>query len=247
MSARKLKLVGFSKTQIDFDDDSELASLVAHLDEKFFNKRSEDWHLKFMDEKNKEAFAKSLEEYLVEFGIDFSNDPSISRLYVCDNLLSQAVDVIYNKNENVHNYTSHQVSKLREARISSAESSKNPLNTIDCTETNIRTQIVDLCKSLGIIEHPNPEVMLRAACQFIEENLAEDEIRQRANEEKEAKPRNEFSFKNFPVGLDDQKDAALNSAARCLRLLSVASLRETQTRINETLAAIQNLTMTAKK
>lgn len=51
-----------------------------------------------------------------------------------------------------------------------------------------------------------------------------------------------MDFKDFPTGLPDFQDGVVGVAARIMRLLNIETIRETQTAVNETLVAIQNIT-----
>ncbi|VDO97649.1 unnamed protein product [Heligmosomoides polygyrus] len=95
---------------------------------------------------------------------------------------------------------------------------------------------------LGITDHPDPVVCLKAACIFVNENLNDDVIKERNAERKST-----FGIRSFPLDLPDQKDGAVNACARILRLLNIEALRKTQTSVNETLVAIQNLTIDETK
>ncbi|CAJ0576534.1 unnamed protein product, partial [Mesorhabditis spiculigera] len=247
MSARRLKAVGYPKINFDYDDDSELAALICHLDEQFLKKRPEDWHVAFMDEKNKEAFERKLAEYLSEYGISTSDDeqPAVSRRFICDFLLSHSIDHLYDKTVEAQEFSSDIVRNKRLAKNAASETSQNPYNTINCAEQYYKSRIESMAKLFGIAEHPDPEVTLRACCLFVQQTCS-TKNRERIGKKEGNEDNQLLDIKAFPLGITDLKDPVLDHVARCLRLLSVESLRSTQTIVNETLIAIQNLTAAKK-
>lgn len=96
-----------------------------------------------------------------------------------------------------------------------------------------------LAAKLKVPHHPNHLVQLEAIARIVKERLSPA-----------AKDRQPIVGTPFPFEKGNdivcKEDPALDYPVRILRLLQIQSLRELQTRINETIVAVQNLTANPK-
>ncbi|PAV90617.1 hypothetical protein WR25_12189 [Diploscapter pachys] len=242
--AKKLALVGYDRDYLDLDDDTDLARLICTLDEMHLKKKSEDWAAELLDEKNDERRKEIINEYLTNLGID----PQLGVRIVVDKLLNLAIDRLYETSEVARNLTAASYEEEFERRKRTLKSF-NPLENVDLNSAEFSEHVKRLCDAIGICEHTDNLVRLRAALVFIKKHLSEEAIlehNKRAEAAKTKAPK-QLALNSFPLGIPDQKHASVNVAAKILRLLNIEELRRLQTHINETLAAIQAKTIDMSK
>uniref|UniRef100_A0A0K0DQC0 NR LBD domain-containing protein n=1 Tax=Angiostrongylus cantonensis TaxID=6313 RepID=A0A0K0DQC0_ANGCA len=180
-------------------------------------------------------------------GVGVNAEVSSSRRVIANAVLDVVIDRKYAKCKDAHNLTGAAFREKEESRSAHAQRNQNPLNLIDYSSPEFASKVKDLCQLIGIAEHPDPVVCLKAVCLFVSENLHESIISERNTERKSGYVPNIFELRSFPLDMPDQKHGSLNAAARILRLLNIEALRKTQTNVNETLVAIQNLTIDETK
>lgn len=96
-----------------------------------------------------------------------------------------------------------------------------------------------MASKLKIPHHPNHLIQLEAIARVVKERLSP------SAKDREAIVGTPFPFeKGNDIVFKD--DTSLDYPVRILRLLQIQSLRELQTRINETIVAVQNLTANPK-
>ncbi|KAL6733358.1 hypothetical protein Aduo_004009 [Ancylostoma duodenale] len=245
MSGRKLKVAGFKKEYIDYDDDIDYKSFFCDADAMFFKKKSKEWWTAFKDETDEQKWSEELGKYLADCEVGVST--SQSRKVVANAVLDVIIAKKYDETASIHSLTSVSYLEKEEARLEKSQNKQNPLNLIDYSSPEFAAKVKELCHLLGITDHPDPVISLKAACIFISENLNETIVNERNAEQKSGKVPSTFDLRSFPIDLPDQKDGAVNAAGRILRLLNIEVLRNTQTSVNETLVAIQNLTIDQTK
>ncbi len=96
-----------------------------------------------------------------------------------------------------------------------------------------------MCLLLNIPEHYDPVTTLEAVSVLIQERLVQGGS---VSAEQEGV---DFELKNYELGFSTD-DPALDDASRILRLLHVSELRDLQTRINESIVAVQKITANPK-
>ncbi len=104
-----------------------------------------------------------------------------------------------------------------------------------------------LAKLLKIAPHPDPTVLLSAARIVIQEKLADSATTAKGKDaaSKDADTVKEFKITAKECGFE-LGDPVLNEAAKVLRLLHLQELRQLQTRINEIIVAVQQITANPK-
>lgn len=97
-----------------------------------------------------------------------------------------------------------------------------------------------LANRLKVPHHPNHLIQLEAIARIVHERLSPSAQKYRVP----------ITGKPFPFEKGNDvvcaEDSALDYPVRILRLLQIHSLRELQTRINETIVAVQDLTANPK-
>ncbi|CAD6192205.1 unnamed protein product [Caenorhabditis auriculariae] len=241
MSRRKLKLVEYDRDYIDYEDDDAIRRFVATLEETHLKRRHEDWSAALLDEKDDAKWKAEIDKYIEELGIPKDR----SRKIVVDQLLNISIEQLYKGNENATSLTTSEYRKRAKSLFEKHQNSQNPLNRIDYETPEFAEKVRALCELLGISKHPDPIVSLKAACIYISNNLSDESLR--ALNEDTKKALKMMDIKSFPLGIPQHKLAPVNMAARILRLVNVEQLRAVQTKINETLVAVQDVTIDMSK
>jgi RLL motif-containing protein 1 len=103
-----------------------------------------------------------------------------------------------------------------------------------------------LAKLLQITPHPDPCILLQAIRITIQEKLSESALNNSADSSTNAKQLDKkYTITAKECGFD-LGDPALDEAAKVLRLLHIQELRDLQTRINELIVAVQDITADPK-
>ncbi|WKX93283.1 hypothetical protein Q1695_010933 [Nippostrongylus brasiliensis] len=245
MSGRRLKLIGFKKSFVDYDDDTEYKNFFCEIDNMYFKLKSKEWWETLKAEEDEEKWMSDLSSFLADVGV--REEKSKLRRVIATAVLDVIIGKMYNENEQAQQLTGALYLEKEEARAKQSQNTQNPLNLMDYSSPEFASKVHELCRLLGITEHPNPVVSLKAACLFINDNLNADIIKERNAERKSGKTPDTIELRSFPLDLSEHKDGAVNACARILRLLNIETLRNTQTKVNETLVAIQNLTIDETK
>ncbi|KAG7170879.1 RNA transcription, translation and transport factor protein-like, partial [Homarus americanus] len=106
----------------------------------------------------------------------------------------------------------------------------NPLDALDFQSPEFRDGIIRLTQQLNITPHPDHLITLKAISKLISTRLNHGK----------AYPIFEADL-GFETG-----DYVLNSAGKALRLMYIHDLRELQTKINECIVSVQNITADPK-
>ena len=91
---------------------------------------------------------------------------------------------------------------------------------------------------LQITKHPDHLVTLQAICKLVATRLNPKSLRNPSSVVPEGEP---YPFRDSGLGFDTG-DPVVNDAAKILRLLHIQDMRLPQTRINESIVAIQAVT-----
>ncbi|CAO4363828.1 unnamed protein product [Caenorhabditis nigoni] len=242
MSRRKLRAVEYDRDYVNFDDDTEIRRLIATVEEVHLKRRGENWAAQMLDESDVQKWTPELVQYFRDFGAP----DGCSRAAAVDYVLSAAVEKIYEQKGGDDELSSARLKSEVEKVLEAHKDSQNPLNRLDYTSPKFAENARALCSILGIsAHHPDPKILMKAACLYISENLAEDVIAEETEEV--LKKKKLLDIKDFPIGMVAPKNGAAHFSARLLRLISLKQLRDVSKMINETLVEIQNLTMDMSK
>ncbi|XP_039282283.1 RNA transcription, translation and transport factor protein [Nilaparvata lugens] len=156
-------------------------------------------------------------------------------------LLSHAVRLEYNDNiDKFSTQTSTEVLKNRQNTPKVVSS--NPLDNLDFESEDFKKGVNSLAKLLQITPHPNHLITLRAISKLINQRLTAEAIQ---NVDSVVPKGKAYPFDTVDDGFE-KGNKAVNSASKMLRLLYLHDLRSLQTKINESIVAVQNLTANPK-
>uniref|UniRef100_A0A8R1HKA1 Uncharacterized protein n=1 Tax=Caenorhabditis japonica TaxID=281687 RepID=A0A8R1HKA1_CAEJA len=186
MSRRKLKAVEYDQDYVNLDDDTEIRRLIATLEELHLKRRDENWSSRLLDEHDPVKWTLEMEQYFSEFGAP----AGCSRAAAVDYVLSAAVCRIYEKKG--EDLSLAHLRERAELMLAANRDSQNPLNRLDYTSPQFAENARALCSILGLSDqHSDPKVLMKAACLYIIENLADDVISAEADEQEMKKKINE--------------------------------------------------------
>ncbi|KAJ8974968.1 hypothetical protein NQ317_004805 [Molorchus minor] len=143
------------------------------------------------------------------------------------------------KNRNV--YLKHAVENLKNANVPRVVA-ENPLDNLDFRSKEFTDGINQLAKILKIVSHPDPLITLSAVRKVVTERMSPQRVE---NPQKYILQGTPFPFKDADLGID-LHDPVLNEAAKILRLIYIHDLRDLQTKANELIVAVQNVTANPK-
>ncbi|EZA51948.1 hypothetical protein DMN91_007532 [Ooceraea biroi] len=129
-----------------------------------------------------------------------------------------------------------------EVKIPSIKST-NPLDNLDFDSNDFKTGVSLIAKVLNVPKHSDHLVTLQACSKLVCNKLSADAPKQHNNvTSTKGKPLTAMTVESsFNMG-----DIMLDNAAKGLSLLYIQDLRNLQTKINETIVAVQNITANPK-
>lgn len=154
-------------------------------------------------------------------------------------LLGQAIQNETSKNRNV--YLKHAVENIKTSNVPSVVA-ENPLDKLDFRSTEFGNRVNQLAKTLKIVPYPDPLVTLQAVRKVICTRLTPDCVE---HPDKYIVTGTPYPFQDADLGFD-LHDKVLNQAAKVLRMLYIHDLRDLQTKANELIVAVQNVTANPK-
>lgn len=134
------------------------------------------------------------------------------------------------------------VKDKKELKVPSIKST-NPLDNLDFDSDAFKNGVNSIAKLLNVPKHSDHLVTLQACSKLVCNKLNADVIKQ-PNNAVNAKGKSQTKMiigPGFNMG-----DAMLDNAAKGLSLLYIQDLRNLQTKINETIVAVQNITADPK-
>ncbi|KAL1512479.1 hypothetical protein ABEB36_002064 [Hypothenemus hampei] len=154
-------------------------------------------------------------------------------------LLGQAIqlDTAKNKSE----YLKHAVDNIKTSSVPNVIT-ENPLDKLDFRGNEFSERINQLANTLKVCRHPDPLITLRAVRKVICTRLAPECVENPRKVILEGTP---FPFEDTDLGFD-LHDPLLNQAAKVFRILYLHDLRDLQTKANELVVAVQNITANPK-
>eukprot|EP00696_Hemimastix_kukwesjijk_P011409 gnl/Hemi2/24319_TR8171_c0_g1_i1.p1 gnl/Hemi2/24319_TR8171_c0_g1~~gnl/Hemi2/24319_TR8171_c0_g1_i1.p1 ORF type:complete len:254 (-),score=75.38 gnl/Hemi2/24319_TR8171_c0_g1_i1:112-834(-) len=227
--ARKLQAVKYPRREnFQMDSFEEFQALIVWLEDNYICCRAQndrnirdvaaaDWNTAFL-------------KYLADVGYTFSKT-EISpqdRIEIMDWLLARAVNFKYN--DLAQEYSKPPVA------IPPA------LDNIDFGNEAFKSELRSIADALCIpTQGVDTPLLLKLVANFVREKLSPEALKDLQSYDKEVK----FSPEQFPLGFSTG-DAALDKAALVLRLLYIADLRDTQSKINSVIATLQSFTANPK-
>ncbi|KAK1123749.1 hypothetical protein K0M31_008444 [Melipona bicolor] len=120
--------------------------------------------------------------------------------------------------------------------------SKNPLDNLDFENNKFQEGVYCVAKLLRIPRHSNHLVTLKACSKLVQRRLNSECLRNPNSKIVRGKP---FPIMNCDPGFQLKKTAVEN-AAKILALLYIQDIRNLQTKINEVIVRVQNITANPK-
>lgn len=112
---------------------------------------------------------------------------------------------------------------------------------MDFESSEFKGHVKALAQLLGVSPHPDHLETLSAVCTVIQNSFSPEAL-EKQNKKKDAKP---SPIMDLPLGFETH-DPVLDKAAKVLRLCFIHDLRDLQTKINEIIVAVQNITANPK-
>ncbi|KAK8401373.1 hypothetical protein O3P69_002855 [Scylla paramamosain] len=238
MFRRKLTALDYmNPDNFHVNDEKSFRDLVVWLeDQKIRHYKIEDrGALKAVEEKD---WATGYRRYLGSLNCPINPN---ERAAVLDWLLGLAVRFEYG--DNVDTYKSETAENVRNRQMSGPKMvNTNPLDALDFQSPEFRDGVNRLASQLGVTQHPDHLVTLKAISKLITSRLSAEAMQNPGEVIHQGK-----AFPIFEADLGfETGDPVLNNAGKALRLMYIHDLRNLQTRINESIVAVQTITANPK-
>ncbi|XP_060533130.1 RNA transcription, translation and transport factor protein [Cylas formicarius] len=220
--------------KINVEDETTFKNIVVWLETTKINAASRNT-LYLLKNINDRGWDKSFDLYKNDVGCPVLE----SRVEYLQWLLGKAVQIETSKNKAL--YLKHSVNTIKSSNVPNMVA-ENPLDKLDFGGKEFTLRINQLAKSLKIVPYPDPLVTLKAVRKVITTRLAPDCVENPQNYILTGTP---FPYEDADLGFD-LNDPVLNKAAKILRMLYIHDLRDLQTKANEMVVAIQNITANPK-
>ncbi|XP_017481884.1 PREDICTED: UPF0568 protein C14orf166 homolog [Rhagoletis zephyria] len=229
----KLKLEALehpTPSNVDINDRKVFASTILWLeDQKIRQYRIEDREdLRKVDQLD--IWEQAYENYKADLGMPQFCTPIEEITWV----LGYAIRLEFlDAPENYKAINSIEVSKQQNKSLAPSIKAENFFDNLDFNHKDFIAGVRSLANKLKIPHHPNHLVQLEAIARVVHERLSPS-----------AKNRQPITGTPFPFEKGNDvvtDDPALDYSVRILRLLQIQSLRQLQTKINETIVAVQDL------
>ena len=246
MFRRKLKALGYhSIDKINVEKPVELKTLVVWLeDQKIRHYKIED--RQDLRSKTGDKWMESYKKYLKALECPF--DFTTNSLSCIEWLLELAIRCEFD--DKVEENPSLKCGLLGATGPLAAAPSSNVSSALDIDVKNpdFCGGLGALAKILGVTTHPDPIVVLEATKVLIEERLSIEALK-KAKDMKDKKDDKDDTTTMKVTAKEcgfDSGDLALDEAAKVLRLLHLSELRDLQTKINEVIVTLQQITADPK-
>ncbi|XP_054707395.1 RNA transcription, translation and transport factor protein-like [Uloborus diversus] len=233
---RKLEALDYNKIE-DFNvfDDEQFRTLVVWL---------EDQYIRHYPIENRAPLRKTTDptwEEAFNSYLKANACPFTDREEIADWLLGLAVRLEYE--DNIDKYKTITAESVNEQSSTTPQvKASNPLDNLDFESDEFKGYVKSLAQLLGVSPHPNHLETLSAVCTIIQKHFSEEALKNKQGKSKDAKP---SPIMELPLGFETG-DPVLEKAAKILRLCFIHDLRDLQTKINEIIVAVQNITANPK-
>jgi len=228
--ARKLTALGHhNPNTFHLEDEKQVRNLVVWLEDqiiRFYNTTERDP----IRDTESQYWIGALKKYLADLNCPIDNLSDKGAVVTW--LLSHAVQLQFQENASEYNNPSTKKSK------STNIDQNSWIYSIDANDTNLIKGIEVLRNALRVPEHPDHIVVLKAISILIEQRLKISKVK--TSEKPTFANLDEISL-GFNVD-----DTAVREAAKIIRLLQIHNLRELQTKINQSIVAVQMLSADPK-
>lgn len=234
-------LLGYPAEVINFENLDHIRELVAWLEDQYIRLYKIDDRTALRSD-DSETWSCAFIKYLADLKCPFASKDSYRKEAV-EWLLDLAIISLYDKAPEAANLTTVKLEDLKEEKERKQKAS-DPISALDFHGEDFKKGLEDLRNLLGIGLHPNSDVVLKASCKFIVDNLSDKTIETRNKMENSTSPT--LPLNKLDMGMTTTKNGAIDAAVRALRLIHLENLRETQTEINEVIVAVQEITADPK-
>jgi len=237
MFTRKLTALSYPGADtFDHNNQTEYRNLVLWLEDQKIR------HYKIDDRAglrnvNSPDWEKQFQKYL--YSLDC---PKFIRVEeTLDWLISMAVRFEFADNKETFNKQLNQVDTMNGADKPKMIHS-NPLDNLDFQSQEFISGVNKLADSLNVPKHPDHLITLQAVSRYVSTRLTASAIQDPGSVIPDGQP---YPIKDSQLNIDSS-DKEVGQAAKILRLLYITDLRLLQTRINESIVAVQTVTANPK-
>lgn len=236
MFKRKFQALGYCNSADSFsvNDPEQFRNLVVWLEDIKIRHYPVEDRVGLRDISSKD-WSTNFESYLKD--LECSIDPKDLKA-VTDWLLGNAVRLQYE--DNAAKYSDKSVGKVNPNVPQMVAS--NPLDALGFDSDDFKSGVNNLATLLKVTKHPNHLMTLKAISRLIQQKLNSEVIKNPSAAMIEG---TSIPLQDIELGFDTG-DKILNDAAKILRLLFITDLRQLQTKINEAIVAVQNVTADPK-
>ncbi|XP_015922274.1 RNA transcription, translation and transport factor protein [Parasteatoda tepidariorum] len=231
---RKLEALGYKQfNEFNVFSDDDFRSLVVWLEDQVIRQYPIEDRSPLRNITNA-AWEDAFKVYLADLACPFTEKEEI-----CDWLLGLAVRLEYG--DNVDKFKSINTKNSDVKSANPQISAKNPLDNLDFESAEFKGLVKSLANTLNIAQHPDHLETLSAVCSVIKSSYSKTALESRQSKKSGKSTSVLDSSLEF-----ESSDPVLNKAAKILRLCFVHDLRELQTKINEIIVSVQNVTANPK-
>ncbi|XP_012285473.1 RNA transcription, translation and transport factor protein [Orussus abietinus] len=237
MFKRKLKALDYMDwDKVNGNDPEHFRKLVVWLeDQKIRNYKIEDREC--LRNIQSEDWIKVFQDYCNNVACPIVSSP----LDQLEWLIGLAIRLEYEDDHKKYQEVTIEKVKEKSTVVPSVKST-NPLDNLNFYSEDFKSGVNAIAKILKVPQHPNHLITLEACSKVVCKRLNPNAIQNPNTVVIKGTP--------FPIGDVDlgfnMGDPVLNNAAKVLRLLYIHDLRELQTKINEAIVSVQNITANPK-
>ncbi|XP_046492066.1 RNA transcription, translation and transport factor protein [Neodiprion pinetum] len=234
MFKRKLKALDYiDRDKINANDPQHFRKLVVWLeDQKIRHYKIED--RKDIRDINSTSWPETFKRYCEDVACPITTQP-VDQL---EWLIGFAIKLEFEDNYKKYQPITGKSLKDMNKPVAPNIKSSNPLDNLDFHSAEFKNGIEELRKLLCIPRHSDHLVTLQACSKIVCKRLNAEAL---LNPKSIVLKGKEFPILEAELGFN-MGDPVLNNAAKILRLLYIQDLRDLQTRINETIVSVQNIT-----
>ncbi|XP_020282631.1 UPF0568 protein C14orf166 homolog [Pseudomyrmex gracilis] len=243
MFERKLKALGYMDwDKVNGNNTQHFRKVIAWLeDQKIRHYKIED--RKSLRDINSSEWPKAFEKYCNDVNCPITTSEIDQLEWFLGYAIWQEFSDDYQKYQQV---VGSKAKVKQEIKVPSVKST-NPLDNLDFDSDAFKTGVNSLAKLLRIPKHSDHLITLQACSKLVCNKLNVDAMKQQNNNAVTAKGKslNSLSVMTIAPGFN-MGDKMLDNAAKGLSLLYIQDLRNLQTKINETIVAVQSITADPK-
>lgn len=239
MFKRRLKALDYVEwDKVNVNDSQHFRKVVIWLEDQKIRQYSIENRKDLRNLKN-ENWSEVFTKYCEDVKCPVFNKP----LDQLEWLLGHAIwlEAEHNIEEYSENVKEKKLKMEREAKVPQLKS-KNPLDNLDFYSNEFKTGTYSVAKILQIPQHPNHLITLKACSKLVQRRLNTDCLQNPNSKIIQGKP---FPIMDIAAGFQLDKPA-LENAAKILALLYIQDIRNLQTKINESIVRVQNITANPK-